>query len=122
MSYDILLVTPDREPVELSVPHDLRGGTYAQGGTTEAWLNVTYNYSDHFYRVMGERGIRSIYGLTAEDSIPVLALAIEALGTDEDPDYWKSTEGNARRALVNLHAIATAAIRDGHGAATWTGD
>jgi hypothetical protein len=47
----------------------------------------------------------------------VLDKAIAALGDDVDPDYWKATDGNAKRALTQLRALA--AMRpDG----LWTGD
>ena len=116
MSYDIRL------DCELEQPHNLQGGTYAVGGTTEPWLNVTYNYSHHFYRVMGEKGVRSIYGLTARQSVPVLLAAIDQLGTDTSDDYWQATEGNAREALCGLLTIAVAAIAEGKGGAQWSGD
>lgn len=107
MSYDIYLNDPvTGDVIELDEPHQMRGGNYAVGGTTEAWLNVTYNYAKHYYRVMGEKGIRTIYGMTGAESIPVLKAAIDELGDDVDPDYWASTEGNAKRALCNLLALA----------------
>lgn len=127
MSYDIYLVDPvTREVLHLDDPHQMKGGTYALGGTTEAHLNVTYNYSRHFSKVFDElpelrekapdwerkaggpvRGIRTIYGLTGAESLPILDKAIAALGDDVDPDYWKATEGNAKRALLQLRALAT---------------
>lgn len=73
------------------------------------WLNVTYNYSHFYYRpeVFGEGGIRSIYGKTVAESIPMLEKAISALGDDvDDDDYWHATEGNAKRALYGLLAFA----------------
>lgn len=76
------------------------------GGCSEAWLNVTYNYGKHFYRVLGEGGIRSIYGKTGADSIPVLQDAASKLKDDVHPDYWEPTEGNAKRALMQLLALA----------------
>jgi len=85
-------------------------------------LNITYNYAPHFRRVFGDNGIRSIYGLTAAESVPVLKRASEQLGTDVSDDYWQSTEGNARAALDSLIEIAGQAIRDGHGHSKWTGD
>ena len=107
MSYDIYLNDPvTGDTIELDEPHQMRGGTYKIGGTTEAWLNVTYNYAKHYYRVMGEKGIRTIYGMTGAESIPVLKAAIDELGDDVDPDYWKPTEGNAKRALCSLLALA----------------
>ena len=107
MSYDISLLDPvTKETIQLETPHQIRGGTYAVGGTTEAWLNITYNYSSHFYNVFGEKGIRTIYGMTGAESIPVLKAAMDKLGDDTDPDYWKSTEGNAKRSLAGLLAFA----------------
>lgn len=84
------------------------GGTYAIGGTTELWLNVTYNYAQFYYRddVFGEKGIRTIYGMTGAESIPILKKAIAALGDDVDDDYWKPTEGNAKLPLTQLLAFA----------------
>lgn len=107
MSYDIRLCDPvTKETLQADSPHQIKGGTHAMGGTTEMWLNVTYNYGKHFYNVMGEKGIRTIYGMSGADSIPVLEKAIAALGDETDPDYWKATEGNAKQALHGLLAIA----------------
>lgn len=54
MSYDIYLCDPiTREAIEVEAPHLMQGGTYALGGTTELWLNVTYNYGRHYRRVSG---------------------------------------------------------------------
>lgn len=117
MSYDIRL-EKDGETVCFDHPHFEMGGTFAVGGTSEAWLNVTYNYAPYFYRVMGEKGIRTIYGMTAEDSLPVLADAISKLDNDFNPDYWKPTEGNAKKALQSLWELAKKAPRD----AVWSGD
>ena len=110
MSYDIALVDPvTKEVLILDAPHHMRGGTYRLGGTDEAHLNVTYNYSKHFYRIMGEKGIRAIYGMTGAESIPVLEKAISQLGDDVAnyrPNYWTPTEGNAKKALLQLLALA----------------
>ena len=118
MSYDIKLVHPvTKEVLYLDAPHAMRGGTYEAGGTTKCWLNVTYNYGQHFRDVLGEYGIRFIYGMTGADSIPVLKAAAEKLGDDVDEDYWKPTEGNAKAVLLQL--IALAQLRpDG----IWAGD
>ncbi|MBI4369591.1 MAG: hypothetical protein HY547_05110 [Elusimicrobia bacterium] len=106
MSYDIkLLDSVTRKPILFDKPHDIKGGTYAANGTNEAWLNVTYNYFHHF-KSMGRKGIRSIYGKTGAESIPILKGAIDTLGDDIDKDYWKPTAGNAKRALSGLLAFA----------------
>lgn len=125
MSYDISLRDPvTGQTLQLDAPHHMRGGTYQVGGTTEAHLNVTWNYGRHYYRLFPKRpavtgkddnyhtadglvsGIRSIYGLTGAQSIHVLQSAIDQLGDDTHPDYWEPTEGNAKRALVQLLALA----------------
>lgn len=107
MSYDIHLNDPiTGNPIKLDTPHQMRGGTYAIGGTPEASLNVTYNYAPHYYRLIGEKGIRTIYGMTGAESIPILTGAIDALGNDVHDDYWKNTEGNAKAALIQLRSLA----------------
>lgn len=107
MSYDIYLKDPvTKEVVEVDTPHFMTGGTYVLGGTKALWLNVTYNYSLYFYSTMGQKGIRTIYGMSGAESMPILENAINQLGDDVDPDYWKSTEGNAKRALLQLLAMA----------------
>lgn len=117
MSYDIYLRDDAGNTVKIDPADQPRGGTYALGSTSEAWLNITYNYAPHFYRTMGEKGIRTIYGMTAEESIPLLEQAIASLGDDVDPDYWKPTEGNAKATLVGL--LGMARLRP-H--AVWSGD
>ena len=128
MSYDIYLADPvTRAPIELEEAHYMRGGTYPLSGTTEAWLNITYNYTGWYYRpgVFGEtadnKGIRTIYGLSGAESIRVLKKAVEALEglTDDISDeerrkceeqgctgYWMPTRANAIRPLYQLLALA----------------
>ena len=94
MSYDISLKDPvTGDTVHFDVPHQMAGGTYIVGGTIEAWLNITYNYAPWYYKDgvfpdRGEKGqefhdglngIRSIYGLSSAESIPVLEHAIKTL-------------------------------------------
>ena len=108
MSYDIDLRDPvTKEVLHLEHAHHMRGGTYAIGGTTEAHLNVTYNYGKHYYRVLGDKGIRTIYGMTGAESIPILKEAAEKLANDVHDNYWEPTEGNAKGALMQLIALAT---------------
>lgn len=107
MSYDIYLLDPvTKESIEFDSIHDIKGGTYRIGGTNEAWLNITYNYDKHYRQVFGDEGIRTIYGKSGAESIPVLKDAISQLGDDISNDYWESTEGNAKRALYGLLAFA----------------
>lgn len=103
MSYDMSF---DCGPLDAATNRSIGGGTYAYGGTTEPWLNITYNYADHFYRIWPDGGIRSLYGKTAKEIIALIDDALPQLGDDVDPDYWKSTEGNAKQALINLQSLA----------------
>ena len=117
MSYDIYLVDPEtNKTITFDEPHYLTGGTYAVGGTVEAWLNITYNYAEHFMS-LGAKGIRAIYGMKASESIPLLKKIIDQLKDDVSDDYWEPTEGNARQALINLVSLAKLAP---HG--IWQGD
>ena len=107
MSYDIELVDPiTKEVITIDSPHFMGGGTYQLGGSKELWLNITWNYSKYYYDIMGEDGIRSIYGKSGAESIPILESAISKLKDDTNDDYWKATEGNAKRPLVQLLAMA----------------
>ena len=113
MSYDIRIKRGDGTTVELRERHAIIGGTYALGGTTEAWLNVTYNYSGISRRLLGDEGIRVIYGMNIKDARPVLANAAVRLGTAEpDEDYWKACDGNARKAILNLLELTDLALSD----------
>jgi len=115
MSYDIQLNDPvTGEPLQTETRHHIRGGTYECGGSHRLSISVTYNYATHFYRVFKavgdpanvDSGIRTIYGKTGAESIPILKDAISKLGNDVDGDYWKPTEGNAKQALCGLLALA----------------
>lgn len=117
MSYDIDLLDPvTKETIEFDEPHYMKGGTYCLGGTTSASLNITYNYAK-FFSPLGEAGIRTIYGMTGADSIPLLEGLIAKLKDDVSDNYWDATEGNAKHSLLQL--VALAKMRpDG----VWSGD
>jgi len=120
MSYDVELKDPvTGDILELDSPHQMKGGTYCVGGSVDASLNITWNYGKHYRRVFPDRhsdhreatdgvltGIRTIYGLTGAESIPVLQAAISQLGNGVADDYWGATEGNAKRALIQLLSLA----------------
>jgi hypothetical protein len=118
MSYDISLNDPvTGETIELDDSHQMKGGTYAIGGTPEASLNVTYNYSKYYYKTYQENGIRTIYRMSGAESIPILQKMADNLGDDVSDNYWEPTEGNAKRPLMQL--LAFAKMRpDG----VWSGD
>lgn len=101
MSYDIYLTEhASGETILLPIKHIMTGGTYqadydeitktfSSARVSEAWLNITYNYSRYYYeaaqgdgRFYGKEdnsdekcrnlGIRGIYGKTGLESIPML--------------------------------------------------
>ena len=83
MSYDIHLMDPITGETATVPGHLMVGGTYKadyhpETGTftpalnTEAELNITYNYGSYYYETYKENGIRTIYGMSGVDSIPVL--------------------------------------------------
>ena len=126
MSYGILLVDPANDYNVMQTKRHQEGGTYVAfvktdgqvlQGTADCDLNVTYNYYEQFVRVFPKgtarenppysnkgdnEGIKWLYDRTAEETIPVLERAVEELGTEQDDDYWKATNGNAGRALSTL--------------------
>ena len=129
MSYDIYLTDPvDHKPLRLEATHHMKGGTYAMSGTTKAWLNITYNYADWYYRPgvfartrKASKGIRTIYGMTGAQSIPILQKAIaklenltEDISTEERrkyeeqgaTGYWMPTRENAIKPLYQLLSLA----------------
>lgn len=114
MSYDVELTEPVLEGKEtvykrivFPFKHDMKGGTYALGGTNEAWLNITYNYAPIFKKIFGEEGIRTIYGKSGEETIPLFEKGILYLGDEDiDVDYWKATNGNVKAVLEQLLALA----------------
>ena len=121
MSYDISLKDKDGGQV-VSVDNHEEGGTYCLGGTTEASLNVTYNYSPFYYHFLDQdHGIRWLYGKTGKQSIPRLEYAIEKLkplgGDYRFENYWAPTPSNASHALQILLSWAKQ-----HPTATFSGD
>lgn len=91
---------------------------YLKDPHTELHIGITYNYSKHYYRVIDEEeGIRYLYGMTGEESVPVLQDSIFQLMEDFHENYWEATEGNARLALEQMLSFALLAPYG-----VWTGD
>lgn len=89
------------------------GGTYAADGTTEASLNVTYNYGRLLRETLDDPEpdrsdilARLFAGRRAGDMIPLLEGAVAQLGTTRDEDYWAETPGNVGHVLALLLAWA----------------
>ena len=121
MSYDVRLIDHTTHKVlEAENPHFMQGGTFCPGGTKELWLNITYNYAAVLCKVLqrdvidqdtGKRttlvGLDAINGLYAAETISMLRKAINSLSDEgANESYWHSTEGNVKKALIQLKALA----------------
>lgn len=121
MSYDIRLIDHTTHKVlEAENPHFMQGGTFCPGGTKELWLNITYNYAAVLCKVLqrdiidqdtGKRttlvGLDAINGIYAAETISMLRKAINSLSDDgANESYWHPTEGNVKKALIQLKALA----------------
>lgn len=107
MSYDVRLTDPvTRETIQINNKHFMTGGTYNANGTTELWLNITYNYCPIFKKVFGEESIRYLYGKSGVESVPIIQKAIDLLDNETDEDYWVCTEGNVKQVLYQLLSFA----------------
>lgn len=136
MSYDIYL--KDRvsgETIELPIKHLMTGGmykadydpvtqTFSPAVTSEAWLNITYNYANYYYEatdgdprfahdeisrvysdgtigpVETEYGIRGIYGKSGAESIQMLKDMIQRIKDKYAPDgEWITTKRKKTRMI-----------------------
>ncbi len=73
------------------------GATQVMGGSTEAELNVTWNYSKATHAI-NFHFRKSLDGKRAKDVIPELERVVRTLGTRQHDDYWAPTPGNAGHA------------------------
>ena len=119
MSYDLSLVDSiTKNTLEVDEKHHIKGGTYEVGGSNKLHINITYNYAEHFEKAFNNKeGIRSIYGKSGAESIPFIKEAISKLGDDVTDNYWDSTEGNTKEALLNILLLAKMAPNG-----EWSGD
>lgn len=94
MGYSIRLVGEDGEIVRVSRHQE--GSNFVIDGTTDAVIDITYNYVGHFRDTIDKRdGIRWLYGKHARLCIFILEDAVGKLGTVRGADYWEATPGNA---------------------------
>jgi len=84
------------------------GSNIAIGGSTDASMLVTYNYSKIYAEKLKLSVPDFLKDKTANDTIPFLRESIAILGTDKRTDnYWEASPGNARHILVVLLDWAT---------------
>lgn len=91
----------------VEVEHFQEGGTQVLGGSTEASLNITYNYGVRFHEAWEGIGLEeALNGKQASETIAALEHAVAYLGTKTTNDYWEAAPGNAGAALALLLAWA----------------
>ena len=101
MSYGVHLREPNGSVCQ--VERHSECGNYVVGGTTDTYLNITWNYREYFYEhIDKEQGIRWLYNKKAKDCVPKLEEVVKKLGTKTDNSYWAPTAGNAGYALSIL--------------------
>ena len=111
MSWDVDIQNHKDETVILTETHHIRGGTYPVGGTTEASLNITYNYSK-YYAEFFEDSLWDLQGKDVKATVPTLERIVAALGTETTDDYWQGTAGNAGRAVEQLLHLCRLALHE----------
>ena len=100
MSWDVDIIKDDIIQI---VDNHWDGGTYVVRGTTDASLNVTYNYSSNYYKYLDiDMGLRWLDGKRTSECISRLKVAVDALGIERSDNYWENTSGNAGYALSIL--------------------
>jgi hypothetical protein len=110
MSYDIYVVDENKETIVLEQKHQLAGGTFAVGGTTEAHFNITYNYSAVYAMVFPRRkSIGLLDGKTLQQADTIILKAMAKIPHSDSGerchDYWTPTPNNAWIALNDLHKM-----------------
>lgn len=106
MSYDIYIINKDGDTLTFKDKQDIKGAIYQVGGTKEAYFNITYNYSNVFEKVLGERGIYTLDAKKTADTLDILQKAADSLNDDISDDYWRATQGNVKKAILNLIKMA----------------
>ena len=86
------------------------GNMVCIGGTTELEFNITYNYSTYYYEAEGfeKEGIRTIYGKTGKQSLPLLrklSAQIMKKYFNASKNRWKQTIRHKKVAVVNGEVI-----------------
>lgn len=86
---------------DISVPSHVEGSNVVIGGSTEASMSITYNYSKLWglaLRANGHKWQGMLQFLTVEKAGQLsnrLAIIIDELGLRQNDNYWLDTPGNA---------------------------
>jgi hypothetical protein len=102
MGYWIYLEDDNGDPV--SVDRFSEGGVVEMGGSTEAMISVTTNYTIHYAPLYGSNLRGLLDGKKAVDTISDLDHGVTVLFPEnyQGEDYWESTPANAGRIVMIL--------------------
>lgn len=107
MGYSLEIIDPKTgSAFDLGATYDIRGSTYAVGGTRWAEIDVTFNYTPIIQRVLGCK-LADLHGRDAQDTVKPLREAADKLSLFPCcDDYWHACEPNVRTTLLQLAALA----------------
>jgi hypothetical protein len=112
MGYDIDILSKDGEQLHATDKHDIKGSTYAIGGTTRLELSITYNYSSIISGTPLD-SVRDLNGEKVSDTIKTLTDSIADIMSKhplawnvDTGNYWNPTAFNAKKALESLLELA----------------
>jgi hypothetical protein len=105
MSYDVDIIDPHtKEVVSIEKKHDLRGGIFVVGGTRELTYNITYNYCVNYDACLFS--IHDLNKKTIKETMGKLKEVEYKLQGKPDDNYWKSSDGNAKKAVQDLITLS----------------
>jgi hypothetical protein len=104
MSYYVKMYDPEtKKTVNFKYKHGYQGSNFILGGTTEAFVNITYNYAKYYKETIDkDTGLYSLHNKTGKEALPIIQKAINELGIDYNENYWAATRGNAGYALLAI--------------------
>jgi hypothetical protein len=105
MGWDVHLELPDGTTARVESHQE--GSTIAIGGSDEADMCVTYNYSPIYYEKFGQSLPDYLKDKRARNTIKFLEKGLKKFTTtDPTGSYWDKNEGNAGHMVVVLLAWA----------------
>jgi len=121
MSYDVNFKRKNKDEwIQLREKHCISGHMYCEGGTTEAWINITTNFYDHFEKAFGcDKGLKLLHNKPIQECVDLVAGAIKWMQKNRngetlepDEDAWKKTLGNAYQSLQKLYQLMQLVITE----------
>lgn len=113
MSYSIKIIDKNTEET-IKVDHniDVRGCTYAVGGTNKLEFSITFNYAKKMESVFGCK-FKDLDYTQIDNLIDLIVRAMSLIVYEPPSDnYWEDTWGNVYKALFDLLQLCMLAPPD----------